>query len=166
MLTSIALMVGLVLVIWELRQARDATLSELASQGFQIISQTNNSILGEEPIRVLTKACDSPDTLTREDLLMLRTYYQELMSRQIRIQWINKWGGFYSDEIAASTKLGVWYELYYTKPGRAFWRSAFADPELRMVGDRAFSEYEQAGAPDCSERLDSFAEALNSELLE
>ena len=164
--TSVALIVGLALVIWELQQARDATLSELYSQGFQIISQTNNSILGEEPIRVLAKACDTPEKLTREDLLVLSFYYQELLSRQRRIQWINKRAGFYSDEIAASTNLGVWHGILSTKPGRAYWRTIDVEPELRAVGDAALAQVNRRNTPDCSEILDSWSQEMSADLLE
>ena len=160
-LTSIALIIGLALVVWELQQARDATTSELYSQGFQIISDSNNTILGEDAAQVLLKACDSPAELSREELFILQTYYEDLLNRQRRIQWISRQAGFYSDEIASSTDLGVWHGIFSTEPGRAYWRSTVVESELRAVGDAALDGFVQLGTPDCGEFLDQWHKELD-----
>jgi len=62
--TGLAVLVGLGLVIWELQQNREAMQSQLTSDGWQMLTNRNASVLGESPAEALAKGCEAPSTLT------------------------------------------------------------------------------------------------------
>ena len=54
--TSLAVVIGLALVIWELQQNREATQSQLTTEGLHMMNQFHTSVLGEHPADVLAKS--------------------------------------------------------------------------------------------------------------
>ena len=77
---AIAVVVGLILVIWELQQARQLARAQVSSDSFALASQINAVVLGETAAKVVEKACDTPESLTGADFEILRAYYQSWVS--------------------------------------------------------------------------------------
>ena len=138
--TSIAIVIGLALVVWELQQNREATQSQLTTEGWHMMNQFHTSVLGEQPAEVLAKSCDAPDTLTTADFIILDHYFSELLShRTLRLKSLSERGSFFSSEYWKTVP--GWYWIFSTPAGRAWWRWASPgfDAEIRAVGNEAMS---------------------------
>ena len=75
--TGITLVLGLGFIIWELQQSREATISQLTSDGFVYAGQQNATIMGEDLALVIAKACEAPEDLTTSDLVVLEAHIEE-----------------------------------------------------------------------------------------
>lgn len=139
--TGIAILIGLVLVIWELQQNREAAQSQLTTEGWHMVNQTSNAMLGESPAKVLAKSCDAPETLTTEDLIVLDQYFSEVLNhRVIRLVSLTKRGSFVSDEYWRSD-LGQWHAIFQYPVGRAWWSSKHWKPDIQKFGDEVLSDW-------------------------
>jgi len=85
-LTGAAVLIGLLLVFYELRQAKSLTLAELISQAYFEMLENDRTIMGENPSTALSKACYSPATLSREDLVILHAFYEGQMAQISRLR--------------------------------------------------------------------------------
>jgi hypothetical protein len=65
--TSVAVLIGLALVVWELRQSREATSSQLTSDGIAHASALSTAVMSGQTAGVLARACDDPTKLTTSD---------------------------------------------------------------------------------------------------
>lgn len=77
-ISGIAILIGLVLVLIELRQTKELTRASLASESHSIVMERSTSFQGENPMRVLAKACDSDEPLSTEEKLNLFFVFQSL----------------------------------------------------------------------------------------
>lgn len=138
-ITCVALVIGLMLVIWELRENREATRSLLTSEAMAFYSSLNTAVMGEETADVLAKACERPDELTASDYYVLDNYYAEILNRYRRIEMLQRRGS-YSDDIPADAEKGISYLLEST-PGRAYLEliaaeDALIGPQLKSLVER------------------------------
>ena len=157
--SSIALVIGLMLVFAELRQTRDAILAETTSRGFERYTQLNVAALGEEPMSALAKACETPEELSTAELMVLDSYYFELISR-VRVQmYIAEATEINTDWEASS--FGNFQILLESAPGRAWWRSINWEPPIQALGDRVL---EMKSAASCAERYRQLKVAIGEEL--
>ena len=69
--TLFALVIGLLLVLWELRITRDIARVELIAEGSAQNSARIQAMMGEESAASWARACDAPESLTTEDLIIL-----------------------------------------------------------------------------------------------
>ena len=119
-ITGISVVVGLVLVIWELQQSRDVAIAQLTSDAIGQAIQIDLAETGENPNIALTKACEDPSSLTNEDLTVLQGYYFAQLVYILRGLLVEQRSGLYT---------GVWIEAAYarfgsvfsTQPGRVWW---------------------------------------------
>ena len=87
-ITGIAVLIGLGLVVWELTQARALARAQLTSESYTVAIQTTTSLLGEDPLAAVAKACDRPNELTTQDTLVLKRYYEGLLGRAMVLRTI------------------------------------------------------------------------------
>ena len=73
--TSFALVLGLVLVLLELQQAKSLTLAELTSEGYSEAMEISRVVLGENSAEVLAKSCFSPGELTPAEAIIVDLYF-------------------------------------------------------------------------------------------
>ena len=149
LVTGLAIVVGLGLVIWELKQGRDAAKSQLSSDGYLLISQTNVAMLGEDPAAVLAKACNSPDELTTSELILLDNYYYEVLNRITRLVTLSERGSFYTDDYWKDY-LGQLNQLFQSHAGRAYWRTVatYLPPKVRTVGNNRLASWDRPSCVD------------------
>ena len=86
---TIGVLIGIVLVIIELQQAKALAEAEVVSGFFAELSQNNRALIGENPTGLLTKACLRPDEVTDEELFALDGYFNSwltLAERTYRIE--------------------------------------------------------------------------------
>lgn len=158
-ITGIAVLLGIGLVVFELQQNREATISQLSSEGFQVVSQMNSSVLGDQPAEALAKACEKPDELTTAELVVLDHYYTDLIMRTRRIRTLGERGSFYGPD-QWKEDYGQWAFMFETAAGRAYWKSFPHDPELQRVGDELLSNWSR---PTCGELYASWREQIAEE---
>ena len=153
-LTSIAIVVGLGLVIWELRQNHEATMSTLSSAGYEINVQTDVALLGEQAADVLAKACDSPGELSRRELIVLHAYYRHIALRLQRVKDLADRGSFY-DSTGWEGYVEIWLsQILATIPGQAYWRTiGWPDPEVQAAGNDLLERLDTAS---CKSNYDAW----------
>jgi hypothetical protein len=135
-ITGIAVVIGLILLIWELQQSRDVASAQLTSDAMDQILQIDLSEAGENPNVALTKACEDPNSLTNEDLWVLQSYYYANVGFILRAFLIEQRTGLYE---------GIWIEAAYarfegvfsSRAGRVWWeaRRKIYPQEIADLGD-------------------------------
>ena len=68
--TGLAIVLGLVLVFWELQQGREATKSQLTHDTCDYYAQITATRMGDEITPIVAKACERPDELTVTELMV------------------------------------------------------------------------------------------------
>lgn len=87
-LAAFGVLVGLILVAYELRQTQLLLELEARSQTYNNQFETRRVYLGENPSAVMAKACSDPQSLTLEDALILQqafilAYSQIRMAKEV-----------------------------------------------------------------------------------
>ena len=72
---TVGVLIGIVLVVIELRQAKAMTQAETISHFFAEVAQNNRAQMGENPAAILSKACLRPSEVTDEELFVLEGYF-------------------------------------------------------------------------------------------
>ncbi len=94
LVTSLSVLIGLGLVIYELRQTRELTLLQLAQGSMTEMSAEQYAIYGESAAVVLRKACMEPDSLTDDELFVLDAYFRTQVFRVMRFKQQEDIAGF------------------------------------------------------------------------
>lgn len=92
---TVGVLVGIILVVIELRQAKAIAHANITAQFFSEIGQNNRVQMGENPAAVLSKACLSPSEITNEDLFVLEGYFVSrwaLADRSYRLELVGEFG--------------------------------------------------------------------------
>lgn len=84
--TGIALVLGLGLVMIELRQSKELALAEITSQGYSEVIENARTTMGENPAISISKACNSPNELTPEDDVVLNAFYRAQVTQIDRLR--------------------------------------------------------------------------------
>ena len=161
--TGIAVFVGLILVVWELQQSREATMSQLSSDHYQISSQQRAALYGEDAADVLAKACESPNDLSHAEFLILDAIYNDALSRLERMFILSKRGSFYTDEYWRD-RIGNLDMLFMSHSGRAYWHTIaknFVSTEIREAGDAYLANWDR---PNCVEEFDIFKQTIRQSI--
>ncbi len=119
-LTGSAVLLGLGLVIWELRQSREVAIAQLTSEGYGIAMGRTISEMGENPGASLVKACEDPASLTSTELVVLNAFHKSLLNEVMRAFRIEQRSGLYE---------GTWKQIanggfggiFQTAAGRVWW---------------------------------------------
>lgn len=144
--TGIAVLIGLGLVIYELRQTRDVALAQLSSDGFDHFQQRVIAEMGENPATTLAKLCAGLTSLSDEELIVLSAYYENHLLNAFRAYRIAQRTGFYD---------GAWRQIVEDQfpailssaIGRAWW-----EEEKRWYPEdfrRAADEVDISGLSSC-----------------
>ena len=160
LLTSLGLIIGLVLVIWELGQTRDLTRAQLTSDTFDYSIQRHSAVMGESTARALAVACSNPEQLSLEQKIVLAEYYTSLIGQIRRSTLITQNSGIsYQDQTqwegGARWTFGMMLANDY---GRWYWSTLapFAPAEHRTLAEDAMSH--QQG--NCAEYYAGFDQWL------
>ena len=152
LVTSVAVLVGLGLVVWELRQTQEIAKAQQATDGFAIFSQRVQAMMGDSSAHSVAKACDEPDSLTTEDMVILNAVYTETLNNMRQIYTVQ----LVSGELA----IYKWEEwsgnfriIFATEYGRWWWKTTSWEVEIKEAGDRFLKEHK---FPPCSELFDGY----------
>lgn len=157
--TGIAVFVGLILVVWELQQSREATMSQLSSDHYQISGQQRAAMYGENAAAVLAKACENPNDLTHAEYWILDAFYTDALSRLERMYVLSTRGSFYTDEYWRD-RVGNLSLLFISHAGRAYWLTIGRDsvaPEVRDAGDAYLAQWDHR---NCVEEFEMFQQTV------
>jgi hypothetical protein len=151
--TLVALLVGVLLVVWELRQTRDIARIQIAAAGSEQYSQRVQAMMGEESAAALARACDTPRELTTEDLIVLEHLHTELLNNLRSAYAIER----LADDMAVfdwRAWKGNFRRIFATEFGRWWFASlASVEPEIRAAADAFLAE---SGTPDCRAHFDDY----------
>ena len=75
LLTAISVVVGVFLVVLELKQTRENTFNEIIQTRMDTVIQETSLIYGENLADVLAKACHQPMTLNETESLILHNFF-------------------------------------------------------------------------------------------
>lgn len=149
--TGIVLVLGLVLVLWELRQAKSLTLAELTSQAYAEILAEARTVMGEDSAEAIAKSCHEPDDLSQEELVVLDAYFHQQVIQVVRLRVLE-----YIEEFGTpwkSVARGRLVPLLSTEHGRWWFRENYgSDPELAAIADEVLRE-----DPNCNDYFVRFA---------
>ena len=154
--TSLAVVVGLGLVVAELQQSREATQSQLKTESYQIWTQLKSASLGDDSADVLSKACLTPETLSDADYMVLQNYYSVIINSIVRNRELSM-GSFYDDSLWQDAALGGLTEMFVTSPGRGYWKEIapqWVDPMVLEFGNQFLADMPPPNAASC-QRLSS-----------
>ncbi len=92
---TIGVIIGVALVVIELRQAKTIARAEITAQFFAESAQNARVQMGENPAIVLSKACLHPKEVTDEELFVLEGYFYSrwaLADRSYRVELAAEFG--------------------------------------------------------------------------
>ena len=90
-ISAAAIVVGVILVVYELRQTRQLAEAQLLNDFLIQITGQQTALWGENAADVLVRACED-ENLSKADSLILYTYFQEVLSRSARVHALNDLG--------------------------------------------------------------------------
>jgi len=133
-ITGIALLLGLALVMLELRQAKSLTLAELVSQGYGEALEDNRAVMGEQTALALSTACFEPDQLSQEQFVIVNAYFANQVLQASRWRVLDNIADFGVPwrEIAQQQLTSV---LAIPLGRQWFANAALVDPEMAQIGD-------------------------------
>jgi len=159
--TSLAVIGGLALVVWELKQNREAASSQLTSEAFTYVSALSQAVMGEQTAEVLARACDNPKELSRADYYVLENYYSEILNRYRRIARLQERGSLY-DDASLDVPMGLG-NLFDSAPGRAYLKRE-AETDSSVVGEALRRRLASWDGMTCAEYFGEWQELVESEL--
>ena len=86
--SALAIVVGLILVLVELRQSRGVAEAQLLSDQASIDTSILIGVMGENTAKVLAVACDEPQELSREQGEVLQAYLRSRLMQLTRLRSI------------------------------------------------------------------------------
>ena len=143
--TGIAVVVGLVMVFVELRQAKSLSLAEITSQGYSEALADLRAVMGENPAPTIAKACYNPKAITPEEHLVLVAYYSSKIGQISRLRVLEAVAEFGVpwETAAPQVLIGV----LDNDPGRIWFEQNLKnDPVLYAIGRKVI----ESGA-DCKQ---------------
>ncbi len=84
--TGIAVVIGLIMVFVELRQAKSLSLAELTSQGYSEALADLRTVMGENPAPTIAKACFAPEEITPDEHVVLVAFYSSKIAQISRLR--------------------------------------------------------------------------------
>lgn len=136
--TNVGVVLGLLLLIYELNQSRDLTRAQVVDSVYDAVVTRNLALVGEHPEDAIAKSVFRPDELTESDAIVLSQFYTALLVSWMRNK--DEHGlGYFGDTFEAV----VASEAYFlnTRPGRRWWAvaSTSVDPAIAAAVDGALA---------------------------
>lgn len=160
LLASIAVLVGLVFVVLELRQSHEIAQMQQQTTTFGTYNAGVRSVMGENASASIAKSCTEPETLTVQDMIVLDTVYTTYLNRMRAF--------LLSSEVASSITVTDWTRwqsnfrlIFATEYGRYWWSHAQWEPEVMEIGNKIL---EELGPVDCGSYYQEFLNQFNQDI--
>lgn len=162
----IAIVISLLLVLYELQQSRRIAGAELMAQQFDSIADRYLTVMGDNAAATMAKACHEPETLSAEDEIVLDAYLNAQFLTIRRIWQLSDFGEILTTrEAARSWAKGVFgYVFAFPQSGtwweeiRLIYEPVF--PEVVEIGDRVLKGKE--GTPFCESYFEGWTTKLSA----
>lgn len=151
MITGLAVIVGLVLVVIELRQSH--TLSHVANvqNTFSGMLATEQTQLSENFPETFNKACVAPETMSDEEHLEMRIYRNLQILNIERIRAVQQIGGFdYDWRFVSLGTINMWLATPVGRAQYAHWRDNLDEDLTALIDEKI----EQRDYYDCQTYLE------------
>lgn len=151
--STIAILVGLGLVVYELRQSRLIAETQTIQDYYDMVQTTRNSFWEDGTLEALEKSCKEED-LTIKDAIVLDGYFSELLShvsRQVRLQR----SGFSDNPLYAKYAAEAQFpRVFAHEAGIRYWKSNRTDynEQIRGYGDEILERNQFAS---CEEKMNA-----------
>lgn len=150
-MTAIAVIAGLGLVIYELRQTKELALADLLLQGYAFANDVDNTLIGENAAESLAKDCLG-EKLTPRDVIVLDGYFSAMFDKANAYRVVMGYAN--EDDDWQSNTREVLAHLFATERGRIWWEVETArfhyEPEVLEIGNKLLSEL---GPPGCADMV-------------
>ena len=151
-LTTIAVLAGLGLVIYELRQAKALAMADLMMQQYALGNDVDNTMLGENPMESLVRDCMG-ESITPTDALLLDEYFWAVYDKADSYRATRRIVDADSKKWSEYTKTTLTL-IFETERGRIWWeiwreRDAFQPDEVQ-IGDELLRELDP---PWCADKV-------------
>ncbi len=136
--TGVAVVVGLIMVFIELRQAKSLSLAELTSEGYAEATADFRTVMGENPAPIIAKSCYEPENLQPDELVVLNAYYSSKIAQVSRLRVLEQVGDFGVpwEQVAQQQLL----EVLASPTGRQwFERQVQQDKKLYEIGQQVLA---------------------------
>jgi hypothetical protein len=135
-ITGIVVILGVVLVVVEMRQSKDLARAQLASDSWGMAISRSQAMAGENPAASYSKLCDESSVVTVADALIVESLYFQrifIITRSIEIE---RRGGFVDDRWKTIAEGNLRF-IFETEHGREWWKGGrhFIHKELGKYGD-------------------------------
>lgn len=167
--TGIAVLIGLMLVVYELRQSRQIARAEISASTWSEINELGMRLLGETPQLTLRKACLAPSELTEDDWFLASQFWSIQISRTDRLQLLADSGG-YDFDVEQATRNNVRY-VFGTPAGRLWLekllegRFGFSPNTVAIVREVA-DELDWNAPFNCSEDMSNLIESAEMKFVD
>ena len=139
--TNAAVVLGLILLIYELNQSRDLTRAQVVDSVYDAVVARNLALIGENPHEAIAKSVFRPEELTESDAVVLSQFYTALLVSWMRNK--DDRGVGYFGQSREDFENVIASEAYFlnTEPGRRWWAvtRSIVDPEIVAAVDGALS---------------------------
>ncbi|MEM1433840.1 MAG: hypothetical protein AAGG11_07300 [Pseudomonadota bacterium] len=136
--TNVGVVIGLVLLIYELNQSRDLTRAQVVDSVYDAAVTRNLALLGENPEAAIARSVFRPDELSEQDAVVLTQFYTAMLVSWMRNK--DESGLGYFEE---SFQYTIASEAYFlnTGPGRRWWSTVWStvDPDIAAAVDSALA---------------------------
>jgi hypothetical protein len=169
-LGNVGLIAGLVLVAVQIKQNTDATKAQMVNEGFAANLELTLAVVGENASSALSKAIDSPDALTTEEMVVLSYLQIANFGVRARGEWIDDLGyGIDSPHIttAEGNAVATIWEYLSTPFGLAWWEDAKGGmwlnaPKTKAVIERELAALGPQAGTQAASSFDSLRAAIDT----
>ena len=88
LLTAMAVVIGVFLVVLELKQTRENAFNEIIQTRMDTVIQETSLVYGENLADVLAKACHQPMTLNEPESLILHNFFTVQMHHATKVRYL------------------------------------------------------------------------------
>ena len=166
LITALAVVVGVVLVIYELRLTREMTYAQMVQDRLGNSIQEITNVYGENVADTLEKACYNPEAISGSDAIILESYFENKLWEVYRAYALVNIGKFDTESIGSNSFENM-AQAYVTRvlayeSGRSYLKKHYAfsseqaapaDPVVAYVRSIA----KQPIVHDCKDFLDWLA---------
>jgi len=140
--SGIVLIVGVVLVVVQLRQTETLTRAQLSADFWSMRINQAIAASGESPMSSYSKLCDLDELLTEEDVMVLHSLFLQRFFLILQARNVPMIAGFSGNDWKQQAR-GNFGIIVGTPQGREWWKAisrGIADQELMEVADEALRE--------------------------
>ena len=155
-ISTLAILVGVFLVAYELRQNRALDLGQMDSEGYARVAELYLTLQGDEPIVALMKDCFN-EPLSREEAGIVHFYFQDWYNAASRLRWV---GDAHPEIDWVDGARSNLRQIFITERGRQWWslgRSTL-NAEIVTIGDEVLKNLP---AISCQEYFEALAAPIN-----